>query len=79
MSVTNTGFEKVTVILIVSPIVYAPFSLAELTSLTDGVLASISISLLKLRESCCPGVGSVRLASFPTIPLIVPLNAVVEI
>ena len=68
-----TFSEKVTVTATISPVLYVPFSVDELTEDTVGAIPSITIFFCPPRELAPPTVGNVRVALFPAASLIVPL------
>ena len=64
-----------------SPILYVPSPVDDVTLLTVGAVVSITMALLLPNEPVAPGDGSVKTALFPAASLIVPpfnANALVE-
>ena len=57
---------------IVSPALYPPLALVDVTDKTDGTLPSMTKALLAPNDPDAPGVGNVKSAVFPAASFIVP-------
>ena len=63
--VTPTASVNVTVITILSPIIYKPSAFAADTLLTVGTIPSTTISLFAPNDPSAPAATKVTVASFP--------------
>ena len=69
---TETGSEKTTWIGIVSPTLYVPFEVEDVTCRTVGDVVSITMALFAPSEPAPPGVGNVSVALFAAVSRMLP-------